>query len=69
MLHQKIQLVLGDNAKKSDDYKFILNSKVNLKNLFLGNVEDIVDEKEVTYSINEDALLDINSYIGISEII
>lgn len=64
--YRKIQLVLGDNAKKSDEFKFILDTKVNLKNLFMGNVEDVVDEQEVKYSINKDALYNIEAYISIS---
>lgn len=60
--YQKIQLVLGDNAKGSPDLKFIKDSKVDLKQIFVGNVEDIVDEKEVSYSINEEAFYNINAY-------
>ena len=41
--YQKIQLVLGDNAKSSDDLKFILDEKVVVKNIFKGSVEDVVD--------------------------
>ena len=65
--YQKIQLVLGDNAKSDPDLKFISDSKVDLKNLFMGNVEDIVDEREVRYSINKKALLNIYSYKSIAE--
>jgi hypothetical protein len=55
-------MVLGDNAKDDPNLKFICDSKVELKNIFMGNVEDIVDEREVTYSINENAFLNIEAY-------
>jgi hypothetical protein len=54
--------VLGDHAKDNPDLKFICDSKVELKKLFMGNVEDIVDEREVTYSINKNAFLKIEAY-------
>ena len=65
--YQKIQLVLGDNAKSDPELKFISDSKVDLKDLFMGNVEDVVDEREVRYSINKKALLNIYSYKSIAE--
>ena len=64
--YQKIQLVLGDNAKTNDDEKFIKDSKVELKKLFAGNVEDIVDEQEVRYEINKEAFKNIKAYKGIA---
>ena len=39
--YQKIQLVLGDNAKSDDSLKFIIDEKVVAKNIFKGNVEDV----------------------------
>lgn len=60
--YQKIQLVLGDNAKSSDDLKFILDEKVVVKNIFKGSVEDVVDLPEKRYVINKNAFRNINSY-------
>lgn len=60
--YQKIQLVLGDNAKSSDDLKFILDKKVVAKRIFKGNVEDVIDLPEKRYTINKDAFGNINSY-------
>ena len=57
----KIQLVLGDNAKSEDKYKFILDEKVSLKNIFKGNPEDIIDI-EKKYAINAEAFDHIESY-------
>lgn len=65
--YQKIQLVLGDNAKSDPKLKFISDTKVDLRDLFKGNVEDIVDEREVQYSINKEAFLNIYSYKSIAE--
>lgn len=63
--YQKIQLVLGDNAKSDDSLKFILDEKVVAKNIFKGNVEDVIDLPEKKYSINKEAFGNINSYKGI----
>ena len=60
--YQKIQLVLGDNAKSDDNLKFILDQKVVVKNIFKGNVEDVIDLPEKRYSINKVAFGNINSY-------
>ena len=60
--YQKIQLVLGDNAKSDDNLKFILDEKVVAKNIFKGNVEDVIDLPEKRYSINRKAFGNINSY-------
>ena len=60
--YQKIQLVLGDNAKQDDSLKFVVNKTIKLKELFMGNVEDIVDEQEVKYEINHDAFMNIEAY-------
>lgn len=65
--YQKIQLVLGDNAKVDDSLKFVKNTPVVLKELFMGNVEDIVDEQEVKYEINHDAFGNIESYKQIAK--
>lgn len=62
--YQKIQLVLGDNAKKDEDgdIKFIKDKKVVAKDIFVGNVEDVIDLPEKSYSINSEALFNIESY-------
>ena len=60
--YQKIQLVLGDNAKSDDSLKFILDEKVVAKNIFKGNAEDVIDLPEKRYSINKAAFGNINSY-------
>ena len=60
--YQKIQLVLGDNAKNNPDLKFIKDDRIDLKSIFMGNVDDIVDEKEVIYTINKPAFWNIDSY-------
>lgn len=65
--YQKIQLVLGDNAKADNRDKFIVDEQVKLNDLFMGNVEDIIDEKEVTYRINRDAFMNINAYKTIAK--
>ena len=60
--YQKIQLVLGDNAKSDDSLKVIIDEKVVAKNIFKGNVEDVIDLPEKRYSINKVAFGNINSY-------
>lgn len=63
--YMKIQLVLGDNAKTDENLKFIKDSKTNLKNIFIGNVDESVDLPEVRYSINNTAFDNIESYLQI----
>lgn len=63
--YEKIQLVLGDNSKSSDDYKFILDSKADERVIFKGIPE--LDLKEKKYKIQEEAFDRIQSYIEISE--
>lgn len=62
--YQKIQLVLGDNGKKDeeDDLKFIKDKKIVAKDIFVGNVEDVIDLPEKSYSINSAAFRNIESY-------
>jgi 5-methylcytosine-specific restriction protein B len=55
-------MVLGDNGKTNDSYKFIKDTAVVAKNIFKGSVGDIVDLPEKKYEINEEALLDLESY-------
>ena len=60
--YQKIQLVLGDNAKMEEDLKFIKDVKVVAKNIFAGIVEDVIDLPEKRYVIYRDAFYNIGSY-------
>ncbi|MBP3399394.1 MAG: AAA family ATPase, partial [Erysipelotrichaceae bacterium] len=59
--YEKIQLVLGDNDKK-EQFKFIKDVKVELKNVFKGSATIEFELPEVKYEINKDAFLDIESY-------
>lgn len=62
--YEKIRLVLGDNAKK-DEYQFIKKDS-SLKELFKNNSEDEnIETTKNTYSINQDAFKEIESYKGI----
>ena len=63
--YEKIQLVLGDNDKSSDDYKFILDKKVNENDIFKKSPQ--LDLHEKTYEIQKDAFDLIQSYIEITE--
>lgn len=60
--YQKIQLVLGDNEKSDDSLKFICDEKIVAKNIFKGNVEEVIDLPEKRYFINKRAFENINSY-------
>ena len=60
--YQKIQFVLGDNAKTEESHKFILDTKVDVKQIFKGNVYDHIDLPEKKYTINKEAFLNIDSY-------
>lgn len=60
--YQKIQLVLGDNEKSDDSLKFICDEKIVAKNIFKGNVEEVIDLPEKRYFINKKAFENINSY-------
>ena len=57
--YEKIQLVLGDNGKE-DEYKFILDQKLDLKNIFNGSPE--IDIPEKGYVIQHEAFRKIESY-------
>ncbi len=65
--YAKIQLVLGDNGKSNDKYKFLLDEPIKVKNVFKGNPEDIDVLPEKRYRIQEGAFTRIQSYkeIGI----
>lgn len=60
--YEKIQLVLGDNGKIEDEFKFIKNETITPSSLFLGRSRL---EKSNKYTINESAFRKIESYIGI----
>lgn len=60
--YEKIQLVLGDNGKPDNKYKFIINETVTPSSIFRGRSRL---EKTEKYTINEDAFQYIDSYIGI----
>ena len=57
--YEKIQLVLGDNAKK-DEFKFVLEKPLKIKDIFNGNPD--VDLPEKGYIIQHDAFLKLESY-------
>lgn len=59
--YQKIQFVLGDNDKE-DDFKFIRDEELNVKNIFKGKVEDALDLPEKNYTINKEAFGKLQSY-------
>ena len=60
--YEKIQLILGDNGKIEDKYKFIKNETVIPNSLFRGRSRL---EKANKYEINDEAFQWINSYAGI----
>lgn len=61
--YEKIQLVLGDNGKE-DQFKFIRDEAVKIKNVFNGNPD--IDLPEKRYIIQKSALHKIQSYKGIA---
>ena len=59
--YEKIQMVLGDNDdQKEDEYKFILDKKVELKQIFKGNPD--IDLPPKRYSIQRSAFRKLQSY-------
>ena len=64
--YHKIQLVLGDNAKSSNEYKFIIEETKKDDNVFRGNVDDL-DIPDKIYRINKNAFSNENSYLEIIE--
>ncbi|WKG33412.1 AAA family ATPase [Priestia aryabhattai] len=58
--YSKIQLVLGDNAKKSPVYKFILDTDLKVKEVFKGNPDVELPEKK--FLIQTDAFYQSESY-------
>lgn len=57
--YEKIQLILGDNSKE-DEYKFILDRSVKVKDIFNGNPD--IDLPEKGYSVQHSAFLKLESY-------
>lgn len=62
----KIQMILGDNKKSSDDLKFIKETKLITKDIFNGDTSEL-DLPEQIYSIQKEALYNIRSYKEISK--
>lgn len=60
--YQKIQLILGDNAKKDPDTRFILDENTQVESIFKGYVEDYIDIPEKKFTINKKAFSNIESY-------
>ncbi len=62
--YSKIQLVLGDNDKSDDKYKFVIKNNEKMGDIFKGKIDiDLNDDSK--FSINEDAFNHIESYIEI----
>ena len=57
--YEKIQLVLGDNAKE-DAFKFVLDKPLKVKDIFNGNPD--IDLPEKGYVIQHEAFLKLESY-------
>ncbi|MEC1071322.1 AAA family ATPase [Priestia megaterium] len=58
--YSKIQLVLGDNAKENPTYKFILDTELKVKEVFKGNPDIELPEKN--FLIQTDAFYQSESY-------
>lgn len=57
--YEKIQLVLGDNAKE-DEFKFILDRPLKVKDIFSGNPD--IDLPEKGYTVQREAFMKLKSY-------
>ncbi len=57
--YSKIQLVLGDNSKSNDKYKFVCDRSIE-SSIFKGNPD--LDVQEISYEIQEEAFSLIQSY-------
>ena len=57
--YEKIQLILGDNAKE-DEFKFILDKPLKIKDIFNGNPD--IDLPEKGYEIQHNAFHKLASY-------
>ena len=62
--YEKIQLVLGDNSKSDNKYKFIKDEPADARKIFKGSINND-DLPEKKYIINSDALGYAESYIEI----
>ena len=63
--YEKIQLVLGDNAKE-EGYKFVRDEKLKPRDIFRASRGDPdIDLPEKRYSIQQDAFSKLRSYAGI----
>ena len=62
----KIQLVLGDNGKKEDEFKFILDKSIKTKDVFQGDTSEL-DLPEKKYVIQKSAFNKIQSYKMIAD--
>lgn len=60
--YQKIQLILGDNAKSDDSYKFIIDEEVFAKDVFKGDVNQITGTTKKRFAINRLAFSNLESY-------
>lgn len=60
--YQKIPIVLGDNGKRDDTHKFILDNDIKIKDVFKGSVDDVIDLPEKKYTINLAAFSNLDSY-------
>lgn len=60
--YEKIQLVLGDNGKTEDKYKFVKEEALKIKEVFKGDAIDMIDLPEKKYQINDEAFSNIESY-------
>lgn len=56
----KIQLVLGDNGKTEDQYKFVLDYDIKIRDIFKGSPD--IDLPEKKYSIQTSAFYEAESY-------
>ena len=57
--YEKIQLILGDNSKE-DEFKFILDRSVKVKDIFNGNPD--IDLPEKGYIVQHEAFMKLESY-------
>ena len=63
--YQKIQLVLGDNAKSDAAYKFIQEKETKVKEIFKGAASLDLDLPEYSFTINKEAFAEAQSYVEI----
>lgn len=61
----KIQLVLGDDGKSDEEYKFIKDEDIKSRDIFKGMID--IDLPEKRYSIQREAFYKIQSYLEIGQ--